>query len=587
MKPLTKETFKIFWSHAKRYPAQIAIIVACAIVLPIVQTYVPTLYKELINIISSERNTGAFTRAVYLIILIFALNALSGMVIRRAINLASTSLQRRVMKDLMYTAYRTLEKHSVAFFNSTFVGSLVTKVKRYERSFERIADQITYDMGRAILIIVTILIFVLFQYPAIGAVLFAWIVVFFLFSYFFARFKLKYDIWLAGSDTRVTGQLADAITNNINVKSFGNYGLEDRRFEDVLEEQSRLRKKSWNMQAIGDTIQSAIWVFLEATIIYMAVKMWLNGLLTVGDIVMLQIYLVRVVENIWNTSKNTKNIYEALADANEMTEILLQKQDVVDAPMAGELKAKKGEIDFKNVSFTYHEGVAVLRDFNLRISPGERIALVGPSGGGKSTIIKLLFRFYDIDSGEILIDGQNIAKTAQDSLRASLALVPQDPILFHRSLMENIRYARPSATDEGVMEAARLAHVHEFVSTFPDGYGTLVGERGIKLSGGERQRVAIARAILKNAPILVLDEATSSLDSESEMLIQDALKKLMKGKTTIVVAHRLSTIMQMDRILVIENGAVTEEGKHKELIKVKKGTYQRLWNIQAGGFAGQ
>ena len=226
----------------------------------------------------------------------------------------------------------------------------------------------------------------------------------------------------------------------------------------------------------------------------------------------------------------------------------------------------------------------MLNNFDLAIKPGERVALIGPSGGGKSTIIKLLLRFFDLNGGEILIDGQDIYKTQQDSLRAQLSLVPQDPILFHRSLIENIRYAQPEAKDSEVVKAAKLAHAHEFISSFPDGYNTLVGERGVKLSGGERQRVAIARAILKDAPILVLDEATSSLDSESEQFIQDALKSLMQGRTTIVVAHRLSTIMQMDRIVVIDGGKIVEQGKHEELLKIREGLYQRLWEIQAGGF---
>ncbi len=269
-----------------------------------------------------------------------------------------------------------------------------------------------------------------------------------------------------------------------------------------------------------------------------------------------------------------------------MTELLLTPHEVQDAPEAGKLQVRGGEIEFRKVNFGYYDRLPVLKNFNLKINAGERAALIGPSGGGKSTIAKLLFRFHDLRDGEILIDGQNIARVTQDSLRENLAFVPQEPILFHRSLMENIRYGKRNAANAEVIRAAKLAHAHEFITSFPQGYDTLVGERGIKLSGGERQRVAIARAILKNAPILVLDEATSSLDSESEMLIQDALKKLMEGRTAIVVAHRLSTIMQMDRIIVIDGGKIIEEGKHEELLKARKGLYQKLWGIQAGGFAG-
>ena len=283
--------------------------------------------------------------------------------------------------------------------------------------------------------------------------------------------------------------------------------------------------------------------------------------------------------------KQVRSFYEALADSNEMTEILTTPHEVEDAPGAKLLKIKSGGIEFQNVNFKYEQAANVLQNFNLQIAPGERVALIGPSGGGKSTIVKLLMRFTDVQGGEILIDGQNIAKVTQDSLRQNISLVPQEPMLFHRTLMSNIRYGKPGASDEQVIEAAKLAHAHEFISKLPQGYKTFVGERGIKLSGGERQRVAIARAILKNAPILVLDEATSSLDSESEHFIQDALKNLMENKTVIVIAHRLSTIMQMDRIIVLENGKITEQGKHEELIKAKEGTYQKLWQIQAGGFS--
>jgi ATP-binding cassette subfamily B protein len=292
--------------------------------------------------------------------------------------------------------------------------------------------------------------------------------------------------------------------------------------------------------------------------------------------------------------RQTTRVYEHIADANEMTEILLTPLEITDTPNAKNLIASHGKIEFKNVGFGYHENLSVLDKFNITINPGERVAFVGPSGGGKSTITKLLFRFYNIDSGEILIDGQNILNIKQESLWKNLSLVPQEPILFHRSLLENIRYGKPDASEKEIMQASKLAHAHEFISSFPEGYHTLVGERGIKLSGGERQRIAIARAILKNAPILVLDEATSSLDSESEMYIQDALKSIMSakggstsdknGKTVIVIAHRLSTIMQMDRIVVIENGKIIEQGKHQELIKMKQGMYQKLWEIQAGGF---
>ena len=326
-------------------------------------------------------------------------------------------------------------------------------------------------------------------------------------------------------------------------------------------------------------------IILEAAMFLFAINFWKKGLLTVGDFVMLQSYLLILFNRLWDFGRNVRRIYESLADAVEMTEILSTPYEIRDIEGAKSITVSSGKIEFKNVSFAYGTSqTEIFKNFNLRIKPGEKVALVGPSGGGKSTVTKLLLRFYDLTEGEILIDDQNISLVTQNSLRENISLVPQDPILFHRTLIENIRYGNPEATEKEVLTAAKLAHCHEFIERFSKKYQTFVGERGIKLSGGERQRVAIARAILKNSPILVLDEATSSLDSENELLIQDALKNLMRNKTTIVIAHRLSTIMQMDRILVLDNGEITEQGRHQELLKMKQGTYQKLWGIQAGSF---
>ena len=534
--------------------------------------------------LSQERMPEIATQALRLVVFIFVIN-LFQTAIRRASNFVNNYFQPKVMFDLTNTCYRYLQQHSLGFFNSSFVGSLVTKVRRYERSFEQIADQITFDLGRSLLDAIMILAVLLWQYRTFGLIVLAWCSVYVVFAYVYSIYKLPYDIKRAAADTQTTAQLADSITNNVNIKLFASYKTEYDRFGEVTDSQFRLRKKSWDLGTIGDTIQAVMMIVLELLIIYLAVSYWQEGALNVGDIALLQAYLANIFDKFWNTGKNIRNIYEALADGNEMTQILNTPHEIQDDLKAKILDVKNGTIEFKDVTFTYPNGVNVFKHFNLHITPGERIAFIGPSGGGKSTITKLLFRFHNLDRGKILVDEQNIAKVTQNSLRSAFAFVPQEPILFHRSLLDNIRYAKPEASEEEVIRAAKLAHAHEFISSFPQGYESLVGERGIKLSGGERQRVAIARAILKDAKILVLDEATSSLDSQSELYIQDALKELMKGRTTLVIAHRLSTIMQMDRIVVIENGEIIEEGKHKELLKAKQGLYQKLWEIQAGGFA--
>jgi len=332
-----------------------------------------------------------------------------------------------------------------------------------------------------------------------------------------------------------------------------------------------------------------IWAFMGLFMIGINVGLlvtstilWGQHLLTIGDFVLVQSYLLGTFDRLFGINRELRRFYDALADAQEMVYILELPHEIKDLKNAKPLKISKAAIDFKNVKFQFSKRT-VLDGLDFAIDGGQKVALVGPSGAGKSTITKLLLRFFDIKDGSVAVDGQDIAGVTQDSLRNAIAFVPQEPILFHRTLIENIRYGRRDATDEEVIEAAKKAHCHEFISQLPLKYETFVGERGIKLSGGERQRVAIARAILKNAPILVLDEATSSLDSESEALIQDALETLMQGKTVIVIAHRLSTIMKMDRIVVLENGKVVADGTHAELL-AQEGLYKKLWSIQAGGF---
>jgi len=312
--------------------------------------------------------------------------------------------------------------------------------------------------------------------------------------------------------------------------------------------------------------------------------LWGRGLITVGDFALIQSYLVASFVQLWNFGNTIRRIFNAYADATEMVDIMNLPREIIDSPGAKNLRITAGTIEFRDVTFTFNETRKVLEHFNLSIESMEKIALVGPSGAGKTTVTKLLLRLYDVTKGGIYVDDQNIAHVTQDSLRLNISLVPQEPVLFHRTLMENIRYGKRDATDAEVIEAAKQAHCFEFISRYPYGFDTFVGERGVKLSGGERQRVAIARAILKNAPILILDEATSSLDSESEALIQDALTKLMHGKTVIAIAHRLSTIMKMDRIIVMENGQIALMGTHAELLAQESNLYKRLWEIQAGGF---
>jgi ATP-binding cassette subfamily B protein len=385
-------------------------------------------------------------------------------------------------------------------------------------------------------------------------------------------------------DTRAGATLADSVTCNAVVKSFGAEEREEARLDQVLSKWRRRTFRCWVFATRSSGAQLGLLLVLRTLITLYAVRLWWLGMATPGDVTFILTSYFIVHGYLRDVGQHVANLQRSVNEMEEMVKLQSEPLGIADRAQAPALRVTRGAIEFERVNFTYESQLNPLfRDFSLRISPGERVGLVGHSGSGKTTFVKLLHRLYDVTGGRILIDGQDISLVRQQSLRAQLALVPQEPVLFHRSLAENIAYGRPEATRLEIEEAACLANAHEFIGALPKGYATLVGERGIKLSGGERQRVALARAFLANAPVLVLDEATSSLDSESEAAIQDAMERLMVGRTSVIIAHRLSTVRMLDRILVFDHGRIIEEGSHDSLVRRLGGTYQRLFEKQAMG----
>ncbi len=544
----------------------------------------PLYLRDLIDTLSIGARTPGVVSVLLAILVVFAVVILIRWIAGLAQAFAINYIELWIMADLSNDAFVNLLGHSHDFFISNFAGSLTRKVSRYSRSFEQIFDTFFYSFfSTAVFAIGTII--VLFQRNTIlGAALLVWTLFFLALQIILTRWRQPLRIARALEDTRMTGVLSDAVSNQSTISQFGASRHEHDIFAGAVEKWRAANLRSWNADAWTQGIQGFLTVVVQAGLLYGAIILWQRGVVTVGDFVLIQIYILALINHIWNVGGNLRRIYDAFADAYEMVDIMDRPHGVRDIPAARQLRVDSRDIVMRDVAFGFSDSRPILSHFSLSIRAGEKVALVGPSGAGKSTITKLLLRLYDTTSGTIEIDGQDIAKVTQESLRRAIAFVPQEPILFHRSLMDNIRYGRQGATDEEVMEAAKKAHCHDFIAGLPEGYETHVGERGVKLSGGERQRVAIARAILKDAPILILDEATSSLDSESESLIQDALKVLMEGKTVIVIAHRLSTIMTMDRIVVIEDGKIAAEGTHAELLDQKGGLYHKLWSIQAGSF---
>jgi len=575
---------KAFWNGIRPQKWKLFVMVLSLALGNVVIIITPLFYKHFFDVIVASNNNSSVAPVLLQIIIYIGLLHGVFWLFYRFAEFANNTYVPMTMANLKQQSYNHLIEHSYGFFTNNFVGSLVQRVNRFSRAFERLSDNIVWNLLPLIVRVCSVLVVLFFINKWIDLVVLIWVAVFLSFNIAFSRWKLKYDIKAAEIDSKATGYLADTITNQNTIALFNGTQNEKRGYKSVTGEQSLLMRFRWNLDAIVNAVQGLLSFGIEFVLFYFAIRYWGEGLITVGVFVLLQAYAGSLIDQLWGFTRIVRDMYEAYADAKEMVEIMTLPHEIQDIPKAKDLKVLQGEIKFDNLQFSFNETRTVLDNINVVIKPGEKVALIGPSGAGKTTFVRLLLRLYSPTSGSILIDNQDITKATQASLRKSISLVPQDPVLFHRSLTENIAYGKSNASRKEIEKAAKLAHCDEFIKMLPNELETLVGERGIKLSGGERQRVAIARAILKNAPILILDEATSSLDSHSEMLIQDALNTLMAGKTTIVIAHRLSTIQKMDRIIVIDHGRIIEEGSHEVLLANEHSLYKKLWTLQAGGF---
>lgn len=495
------------------------------------------------------------------------------------------TFQVKGQRDLYVAIFDKLSRQDMGFHANRFGGALVSQSTKLVGSFERFWDIIIWSivpmLTTVIGSVVTLSVLGLWQY---GLFLIAYFIVFTIVVVISSRFLTKRNREEASANNKSNGYLADMVTNISTVKAFGK---EDDERVSASGYAGRWAHTSHRLKwgVIGVTTAFSTMYALAAIAAFIfAVLGAQYGIASAGLVYLVFVYALNVNRQVWELNSITRSYTRVLGDADEMTKILAQESDVVDLSEQT-LTADKGVITFDGVSFTHDngEGESVFKGLDLAIPAGQRIGIVGHSGSGKTTLTRILLRFSDIDAGSIKIDNQDISQVTQKSLHESIAYVSQEPMLFHRSLSENIAYGKPDASESEIKHAAELAHATDFIDTLKDGFDTLVGERGVKLSGGQRQRIAIARALLKDAPILVLDEATSALDSESEKLIQASLDDLMKGRTSIVIAHRLSTIAKLDRIIVLDNGTIVEDGTHDELL-AKNGTYAKLWAHQSGGF---
>jgi ATP-binding cassette subfamily B protein len=573
---------KYFWQVVRNFKISFFTIIIGSVIFSGLSIYVPLQFLKLWDVLSTN-NFDFVLKAQNIVITIFVLG-LIGWAVKRTVEFSNSYFQANVMEGLRKQAFSHMMEHSHSFFSNNFGGSLTQKIGKYARAFEKLMDRLVNDGLPLIIRSAGTVIAIYTLVPKYAYILSIFCIVFLVTALVYTKFKLKYDVIAALSDTKTTGVLADSISNHSSVQLFAGHNYENERVGKVIQDQKKKTVFNWYLWATLGLIQGFYSVVIEFIIFWIVVGDWKLGLITLPVIVLIQSYLGRLVENLWGFAGIVRTFYDGFADAQEMALIMEVPYEIEDKNIRI-LEETKGEVIFENVTYIYDKNSAkVFDDFSLTIPAGQKIAIVGTSGAGKSTFVNLLMRLFNLTSGKILIDGIDITSISQKNLREQIAFVPQDPVLFHRTLLDNIRYGRRDATDEEVKKASSLANCDKFIDRLPLGYETFVGERGIKLSGGERQRVAIARAILKDAPILVLDEATSSLDSESELFIQDALHNLIKNKTTIVIAHRLSTIREMDRIIVIEDGKIIEDDNHERLINKDEGVYKKLWDLQAGGF---
>ncbi|MBI5274573.1 MAG: ABC transporter ATP-binding protein [Chlamydiales bacterium] len=484
--------------------------------------------------------------------------------------------------DIRMTMFDHVQHHSPKYFNEHFAGSLANKIGDMVSMITIILRNVLTLFNPAFLTgILTIVIFSQMN-PLLALIVTIWIMVHFILCWIFTLKCAHYSYLHGESRSILVGKIVDSLTNNFVVNLFFRFRFEKDYIAAYQKDEQKANRLAQTYSVKMFTFLSSAFVIEFFTLTWFMIVYWMHGKISTGEVVQLFYTMWNLSMVIWFVTSQAPEFFKSLGIAKQALFIMQDPEDLLDTPHAVDLSIKQGEIIFENVSFCYGEK-KIFQNKNLRIDAGEKVGLVGYSGAGKSTFVNLILRFFPVEKGRILIDGQDIAHVTLESIRQHIALIPQDPILFHRSLKDNIRYGRVEASEQEVIEAAKLAHCDEFIKKCSNGYSSLVGERGTKLSGGEKQRIAIARAMLLKAPILILDEATSSLDSVTEKYIQDSLEKLMANRTTIVVAHRLSTLSKMDRILVFDQGKILEEGSHLELLN-KKGHYAHMWKMQAGGF---
>jgi ATP-binding cassette subfamily B protein len=579
-----RDVVRFSWNYWRKRPRTGTLLVGLMVAATVVDVFVPIYTGKIIDalVTYSPGDAEGMDKALHYLLIFVALG-MSYNVLRWA----SVSLWNwyavRNLYEIVTDAMQKVQRFSADWHANTFAGGTVRKITRGMWSFDVYGDTLFFGLAPSFIIMIGMTTMLMVQLPWVG-----------LFVAFMIALYSGVSIWLsvfvlapqykdsAKADTKVGATLADIITGNPTVKAFGAESREDQFFNRIATLWRLRSQRAWLTSVHTDLVRGILRMTMMGGMVGVTVWMWENNRASPGDIALSLVSFFIIGGYLRDIGQHIANLQRSVSEMEDVISFWMNDSDLRDPVAAKSLDVHEGGIVFDHVRFAYKGAEKPLfEDLSVTIRPGEKVALVGHSGSGKSTFVKLVQRLYDVQGGAVRIDGQDVADVTQESLRRNIALVPQEPILFHRSLASNIAYGRPGAKMADIIAAAKKAYAHDFICAFPQGYDTLVGERGVKLSGGERQRVAIARAILADTPILILDEATSSLDSVSEHYIQMALAELMKGRTTITVAHRLSTIKDADRILVFDKGRIAEQGTHEALLKLESAHYRRLYEMQA------